>query len=57
MSSYIASSLSLFLCGNGDELGIAGLIVPVVVFILVNALVVIQLLERLSWDPLASLHF
>jgi hypothetical protein len=57
MTLYIASSSSPFLCGNGNELGIAGLVVPVVLFVPVNVLVVIQSLERLSWAPPASLHF
>jgi hypothetical protein len=57
MSLYIALSSSPFLCSNGNELSIAGLIVPVVVFILVNVLVVEQMLERSSWAPPASLHF
>ncbi len=56
-SSYIPSSLSLFHCSNGKKLGVAGLVVPVVVFIPVNVLVVVHSSERLSWAPLASLHY
>jgi hypothetical protein len=57
MLLYIALLLSPFLCSNGDKLGIAGLNVLVSVFVPVNVLVVIQLSERLSWAPPASLHF
>jgi hypothetical protein len=44
-------------CSNGNKLGVAGLVVPVVVFIPVNVLIVFQSSERLSWAPLASLHY
>jgi hypothetical protein len=49
--------LSLCLCGDGNELGIAGLIVLVVIFVPVHVLIVVQSLERSSWAPPAYLHY
>jgi hypothetical protein len=39
------------LCGGGDELCVAGLLVPVIVFLLVNVLVVLLLIGEVVLDP------
>jgi hypothetical protein len=39
------------------KLGVAGLVIPVVIFVPVNVLVYVQSLERSSWAPPAYLHY
>ncbi len=56
-SLYVPLFSSLFLSSNGNKLGIAGLVIPVVVFVPVNVLVYVQSLERSSWAPPAYLHY